>query len=140
MKTKLLYCILGCATAWVAMPALHAQSGDTSSGTLSVTASVADSISLTFVSDGSGVTLTGSGTDTATLDYGTVKAFAPPITGVTKTNTAETSFSVATPFDVRVVKANSTSSHYTLKATLSSADSVNGWLIDAVDVHGGSEQ
>ena len=119
-------------------PRLKAQD---SSGTLNVTASVDGSINLTFVSDGSGVSLTGSGSATATVPFSTVSAYgSAPAAGITRTVTGETSFSVATPFDVRVVKANTTSANYTLKATLSSADATNVWLINAVDVSDGSEK
>ena len=130
--------LLAVAAAMLAIPALHAQD---SSGTLNVTATVDGSINLTFVSDGSGVSLTGSGSATATVPFSTVSAYgSAPAAGITRTVTGETSFSVATPFDVRVVKANTASANYTLKATLSSADATNAWLLNAVDVSDGTEK
>src|SRR5579862_4699139 len=88
----------------------------TSSGAFTVTATIDPSISLTFASDGSGLALTsGNGTAAATLAFGHIKAYgysAP--TGVTQAvngaGTAATAFSVATPFDVLVMEANSASS------------------------------
>src|ERR1051325_11199914 len=85
--------------------------GPTSSGTLNVTGSVDPTISLTFVSDGSGATLSGDGTATATVPFGTVKAYGyTPANGISQhvngSGTSATQFDVSTPFDVLVMKAN----------------------------------
>src|SRR5580700_1703870 len=56
--------------------------GQTSSGTLTVRAELASSISLTFLTDANGVALTGSGTNVATLDFGAVSQFTFPLTTV----------------------------------------------------------
>jgi hypothetical protein len=110
-------------------------SAQTGSGTLGVTETVQGSILLTFVTDASGMAVTGTGTSTASLPFGNVKMFGGSVpTNVTKTVTGTTSFSVATPFDVRVDLANSASADYTLTATLASADVVNVWLIGATDI------
>ena len=107
----------------------------TGSGTLGVTATVAGSISLTFVTDASGLAVTGAGTSTASLPFGIVKMFGGSVpTNVTKTVSGSTSFSLATPFDVRVDLANSASTAYTPTATLATADAVNTWLIGATDI------
>src|SRR5579863_11822 len=108
-------------------------SAQTGSGTLGVSADVAGSISLTFVTDGSGMAVTGTGTSTASLPFGTISMFGGSVpTGVTKTVTGTTSFTLSTPFDVRVDLANSASTTYTLTATLAEADATNTWLIGAV--------
>lgn len=100
----------------------------TSSGTLAVSAELASSINLTFVTDGSGVTLGGSGTNAASLDFGTVSRYGTPATNVTRTIGAST-FTVSTPFDISVTKSNITSSNYTLGAALANVDAVNAYKI-----------
>ena len=47
----------------------------TASGTVAVTATVVGSMSITFVTDGSGITLGGSGTSSATIAFGSVQAY-----------------------------------------------------------------
>ena len=112
----------------------------TSDGSLGVTATIDGSINLLFNSDASGVTLTGTGTAAATLPYGTVQMYGGSVpTNVTRTPNSTTSFSVATPFDVHVDKANTTSSNYTLTATLSADETgINAWLINAVNITDGT--
>jgi hypothetical protein len=106
----------------------------TASGTLTVTATVNGTISLVFNSDPAGVALTGSGSNTATLAFGTVQAFGGVLTtGVTRTAGA-TSFTVSSPVDVFVDKANVASANYTLKAQLNAADAVNTWSVGGVPV------
>jgi hypothetical protein len=91
-----------------------------------VTAVTVGSVSLTFVTDGSGVTLSGTGTSAASLDFGTVQAFGgTPATNVTETVNGTSSFAVSTPFDVVVGVANFTSTDYTLTAALQSTDATN---------------
>src|ERR1700722_9944948 len=91
----------------------------TGSGTLGVTATVQGSINLTFVTDASGLAVTGTGTSVASLPFGTVSMYSGSApTNVTKTVNGVTSFSLATPFDVRVDLANSISTAYTLNVTL----------------------
>ena len=110
----------------------NAQSG---SGTLGVTATVQGSISLTFVTDASGLAVTGTGTSTASLPFGNVSMYSGTIPAhVTKTVNDTTSFDLSTPFDVRVDLANSASTAYTLNATLATADSTNVWSIGATDI------
>ena len=111
------------------MPGSASAQGQTSSGTLTVTAEVQSSISLTFMTDPNGVALAGSGTNVATLDFGHVSQFISPPAKVTET-IAATSFTVSTLFDVSVVKSNVTSANYTLTAEVQTADPVNTWMID----------
>lgn len=107
-----------------------AQAGNTASGTLTVTATVNSSINLVFNSDAAGVALSsGAGTNTATLAFGNVSAFGPVAAGVTRTVVPGTSFTVSTPVDVLVSKANSSSANYTLKAQLGAADAVDTWQV-----------
>ena len=107
-----------------------AQAGNTATGTLTVTATVNSSINLVFNSDAAGVALSsGAGTNNATLAFGNVSAFGAVAAGVTRTVVPGTSFTVSTPVDVLVSKANSTSANYTLKAQLGSADATNTWQV-----------
>ena len=106
----------------------------TASGTLTVTATVNGTISLVFNSDPAGVALSGNGTNAATLAFGTVQAFGGALTaGVTRAAGA-TSFTVSSPVDVFVDKANVASANYTLKAQLNAADAVNSWSVGGVAV------
>jgi uncharacterized lipoprotein YbaY len=111
------------------IPGLASAQGQTSSATLTITAQVQSSISLVFTTDTNGVVLTGSGTNVATLNFGSVSQFISPPSKVTETIGA-TSFTVSTPFDIRVDKSNVTSANYALTAEVQTADSVNTWMID----------
>lgn len=113
----------------LSMPGWAWAQGQTSSGTLNVTAVVQSSISLTFVSDPNGVPLTGSGTNVATLAFGNVSQYVAPQPKVTETVGAS-SFTVSTPFDIAVSKSNITSANYALTAEVQTADAVNTWMID----------
>ncbi len=116
-------------------------SATTDTGTLTVTATVNSSISLTFVSSGSGISLAGSGTNSATMAFGTVAAYSGTVpAGVTKTNNGVTNWQLSTPFLVSVQKANLSSSNYTLTAQLSAADATFTWLIDSVDISDGTSK
>lgn len=115
--------------------AAFAQAGVTASGTLTVNATVNGVLQLVFTSDGAGVVLTsGAGTNVATLDFGTVQAFGGTLkTGVTR-SVGATSWTISTPVDVQVNKANVTSANYTLKAQLGTADAVNTWQVAGTTV------
>jgi len=108
---------------------------DTSSGTLTVTATVSSSISMTFENDGAGVSMAGAGTNAATMALGTISAYETISTvGVTRTMGAA-DFTVSSPFGVKVVQANSPSTNYTLAAALGAADTTNSWKINAVTLN-----
>lgn len=107
-----------------------ASAQDTSAGSLTVTATVASSIGLTFEDDAAGVGLTGAGTSSATLAFGTISAYGTIATpGVARTRTAS-DFTVSSPFGVKVVRANSSSANYTLAVALGSADATNTWKVN----------
>jgi len=111
-----------------------AAAAQTATGTLTVTATVNSSINLVFNSDAAGVALSsGAGTNTARLAFGNVSAFGAVAAGITRTTTA-TTFTVSTPVDVLVTKANSASANYTLKAQLGAADAVNTWQVGGTTV------
>jgi len=115
--------------------AAMAQAGDTATGTLTVTATVNSAITLVFNSDAAGVPLSsGAGTNNATLAFGNISAFGAVAAGVTRTVAAGTSFTVSTPVDVLVSKANSSSANYTLKAQLGTADATDTWSVGGTTV------
>jgi hypothetical protein len=103
----------------------------TSSGTLTVDAELASSINLTFVSDAAGVPLTGFGTNTATLDFGTISQFGTLSAHVTR-SIVGTALTVSTPFDISVTESNVASDTYTLTAELTTLDAVNAWAVDTL--------
>lgn len=90
----------------------------TASGALNVQLLNGSGITLTFVSDSSGVTLSNAGTSAATLGFGTVGAFGSLSPGVTRPTSNSTSFTVSTIFDVNVAESGLTSTNYTLTAGL----------------------
>ena len=130
MRTKNLLKAAVVVASVLAIPSFAAAQ-DTASGTLTVTATVESSIGLTFENDAAGVSLAGAGTNAATMALGTISAYNTIGTpGVTRT-VAATNFTVSSPFGVKVVKANTSSSNYTLAAALGSADATNTWRINA---------
>jgi hypothetical protein len=130
MKSRCI--ITSVLSAFALIGAANAQTG---SGTLGVTATIQGSISLTFVTDASGLAVTGTGTSAASLPFGTVSMYSGSVpANVTKTVTGTTSFSLSTPFDIHVDLANSASTAYTLNATLATADAINVWSIGATDI------
>jgi hypothetical protein len=120
--------VLAAVTALI-LAANNAQAQATSTGTLIVTATIESSISLTFETDASGVSLVGAGTSSATLAFGTVSAYGTIATGNVTRTLGASDFTVSSPFGVKVVKANSASTTYTLQAALASADATNTWTI-----------
>lgn len=113
----------------VAFAAVSARAQATSSGGLTTTATVNGSINLLFFTDASGVTLTGSGTNAATLAFGNVQAYGGSLTANVTRTVGGSSFTVSSPFDIQVSKVNSSSANYTLKAQLNTADAVNTWQV-----------
>lgn len=133
-KAKLITLILAAA---IAMPIMSA--AQTASGTLTVKATIASSISMVFNSDASGVALSsGAGTNAATLDFGSISAYGALGGNISRT-VAASSFTVSTPFDVHVDKSNSSSANYTLKAQLGSADAVNTWALSGTAISSASQ-
>ena len=81
MKNKFILITMLSAVAFTAVA--NAQTG---SGTLGVTATVQGSINLTFVTDASGLAVTGTGTSAASLPFGTVGFYGGTVPAhVTKT-------------------------------------------------------
>jgi hypothetical protein len=117
----------------MALPQLATATSAT--GTVAVTATIVSSMSLTFSTDASGITLGGSGTSAATIAFGSVQAFGGSVpSGVTRTVNGSTNWKLSTPFDVAVLIANQTSANYTLTAQLQSSDAVNTWQLNSTTI------
>jgi hypothetical protein len=129
VSTKHLRNAAAIAAALVTIPSFAA--AQSSSGTLSVTATVESSIGLTFENDAAGVPLTGATTNAATLAFGTISAYNTIATPNVNRTVSASDFTVSSLFGVKVVKANSSSSTYTLAAGLASADATNTWRINS---------
>lgn len=114
------------AVALLAVPTFV--SADTATGTLAVTGTVASSISLTVENGTVGPTLTGAGTDAASTDLGTTfSKYGSTPAGFTKTLQGTTSWTLSSDFGVKVEKANSDSTNYTLVANLSTDPGTVVW-------------
>src|SRR5437870_2420371 len=96
------------------------------------------SLTLTLQSDASGMVLGGSGTNSASMSFGSAQAFGGSVpSGVSKTVGA-TNWKISTPFDIKVTCINLItllpctllmSQSYTLTAQLQSADAVDTWQV-----------
>lgn len=93
----------------------------TATGTINATLINKNAIALVFDSDPSGVTLGAAGTSAATLNFGTISAFGPLSSGVSRPSVTAASFTVRTVFDIQVIEGGLTSTSYTLRAQLASA-------------------
>jgi hypothetical protein len=89
----------------------------------------ADNIVLTFNSVPGGAPIVGAGTNVAILNFGTVSAFGPLGSGVSRTISAS-DYTISTQFGVRVVR-NGNSPNYTLQARLQLAHSL-AWQLNGV--------
>lgn len=132
-KAKLITLVLAAVLAMSTLSAAQT----TASGTLAVSATLQSSISMVFNSDASGVALGNAGTNAATLNFGTISAYGALAANVSR-SVAASNFTVSTPFDVQVSKANTASANYSLTAQLNAADAVNGWAIGGNAVSNGS--
>jgi hypothetical protein len=112
----------------------------TGGGTLGVTADIQGSILVTFISDGSGLAVTGTGSSSGSLPFSNEQMYGgTPATGVTKTLTSNTSYTLSTPVDIQVDVANTASSSYLLKAWLTTADTHHTWTFNSVDLTSSSQ-
>jgi hypothetical protein len=91
----------------------------------------AASLTLTFSTDPSGITLGGSGTAAATISFGTVHAYGGTVpAGVTKTVNGTTNWTLSTPIDVKVTKTGlGTSANYTMTAQLKTSGLTYTWKL-----------
>jgi hypothetical protein len=124
-------------SAMIMMMSSLAMPQSPASGTLTVNATVVPSISLVFIPNPGGIPFNPCipfpQLCAVTLQFGNVSAFGAIAAGITRSTTA-TTFTVSTPVDVLVTKANSASANYTLKAQLGAADAVNTWQVGGTTV------
>jgi hypothetical protein len=121
--------IAGCFLAATLAVPTFVMAQDTAAGTLSVTGTVVSSISLTIESAGG--TFTQGGTSAALTDLGSISKFGSLPTGFTRTTTA-TTWTLLSNVGVKVQKANSISTAYTLNAKLSTAPATGViWTVNA---------
>jgi hypothetical protein len=105
---------------------------DTASATLTVSGTVASSITMTVESAGGTNGLMGSAA--ATTDLGTISKYGAVPTNFTRT-TATNDWTLASTIGVKVLQANSISTAYTLNAQLASSPAVGViWTVDAVSL------
>lgn len=105
----------------------------TANGTLAITGTVQSSVYLTVENAPGGPTLTNAGHPDASLALGNVSAYpesAVPA-GFTKTVGAS-DFTLSANFGILVVKSNTSSANYTLKAALTTDPGDVHWSIDSV--------
>jgi hypothetical protein len=115
------------------------QPGTVGSGTMGITANVVGTLSLTFITDAAGLPVTGTGTGTASMAFGNVQMFGgTAVTGLTNTPNGVTAFTISTPIDIRADISNSTSTTYSLAATLTTVDAVNTWTVGGVNISSGA--
>src|ERR1700677_3986349 len=108
------------------------------SGTMGVTADVVGTIALQFITDGSGLPVTGTTTPSASLAFGTVQMYgATAVTHLTQTVTAITSFKIPPPSDFRADPPNSSSHTFPLAATPATADAIHPWTVGTADISSG---
>ena len=98
-------------------------------------------LTVSIRTNASGISLGGSGTNSASMSFGSVSAFGGSVpAGVTK-NTTATDWTISTPFDIRVDCTNLltllsctliTTPTYTLTAQLQSADATDTWKIGSL--------
>lgn len=98
-----------------------AAAAQTTQGTINGVLINRSGIAITFVSDASGLSLTGNGSNAATAGFGNISAFGPLAAGVTRPSVSSTNFTVRTAFDVNVIVGGVTTSSYNLFASLASA-------------------
>ncbi len=131
MKNKL--AITTALTAFALVGVANAQT--TSGGTLGVSADITGSINLIFKTATSGFAVTGTGSATASLPFGTVQMYGGTVpTNVTRTPNTTVSFTLSTPINVEVDLANQVSTDYSLLGTLNAADAVNTWTFNGIAV------
>ena len=124
--------IMGCfIVAALAVPTF-VQAQDVASGNLAITGTVVSSISLT-IENGGTIAVSGAGTPLASYALTSISKFGGTVpTGFTRT-TAAGSWTLAATVGVRVDKANSGATGYTMRAQLLTAPAGSvAWTLGAV--------
>lgn len=105
---------------------------DTASGVINATLINKSGLMLVFISDPAGVTLNGSGTNAANLDFGHVSMFAPAPPGASVVR-GSNSFTVSSGFYLDVEQAGGSAS-FQLSAALDAPSPIFGVAVDGVSL------
>ncbi len=112
----------------------------TAQGTINATLINSSGLAISFDSASGGVPLGASGSSAATLNFGTIAAYGAVPAGVTRTGPSGGSFTVSTPFNVKVTMGGLTSANYTLTAQLAAAAPKGlTYKVDSVTLSTGSQ-
>ena len=112
----------------------------TAQGTINATLINSSGLAISFDSASGGVPLGASGSSAVTLNFGTIAAYGTVPAGVTRTGPSGGSFTVSTPFNVKVTMGGLTSANYTLTAQLASAAPTGlTYKVDSVTLSTGSQ-
>ena len=135
LKTRMLAALL---FTFVASAALA--QNPTAQGTINATLINSSGLAIAFDSATGGVPLGASGSSAATLNFGTIAAYGAVPAGVTRTGPSGGSFTVSTPFSVKVTAGGLSSQSYTLTAQLASAAPTGlTYKVDSVTLSTGSQ-
>jgi hypothetical protein len=113
----------------------------TATGTINATLINSSGLAIAFDSASGGVSLGASGSSAATLNFGTISAYGTVPAGVTRTGPSGGSFTVSTPFNIKVTMGGlNNSPNYTLTAQLAAAAPTGlTYKVDAVTLTTGSQ-
>jgi hypothetical protein len=122
------------------LPMIASATQPSNSGTMGVSCTVDSSLGITISQTSGGVALTsGNGSDTTTFALGHVRAYGGTLaTNLSRVVATENTTTYSTPFTVRVILANATSSDYKFSAALTTAATGHSVLIDSTDITDGS--
>lgn len=135
LKTRILAVLL---CTFVASAALA--QNPTAQGTINATLINSSGLAIAFDSSSSGIPLGASGSSAATLNFGTISAYGSVPAGVTRTGPSGGSFTVSTPFNVKVSMGGLNSQSYTLTAQLAAAAPTGlTYKVDSVTMSTGSQ-
>lgn len=133
MLKKYISIMRGAALAVLLMCGASLSAQTTATGVINGTLINKNGISIQFDTNAAGVTLGSAGTSAATANFGTVSAFGPLATGVTRPSVTAANFTVRTIFDVQVIQGGLTSTTYTLTANLAAAAPTGmNYKVDAI--------
>jgi len=93
----------------------------TATGYINATLINKSGIALIFDSNSGGVSLGGNASSAASLDFGTITAFGPLASGVTRPSVGANSFTVQSLFNVQVIQGGLSSTSFNLSAQLAAA-------------------
>ena len=107
----------------------------TATGYVNATLVNVSGIALVFDSNAGGVSLSGNGSSAASLNFGSISAYGPLSSGVTRPSVGLSSYTVQSLFNVQVIEGGLSSTSYTLSAQLAAAAPTGfSYQVDAVSL------